>query len=61
MFSEFGLLKNGTVVDIRPLEAGELPLVFKDGSWCTFEGKLGEISDSKPITEFEAMSLVSKS
>jgi hypothetical protein len=59
MFSDFGILESGKVIDLRPMESGKSPLVFVDGSWIEFEGTIGEISESRPITEEEALSLTS--
>jgi hypothetical protein len=55
----FCLLESGKVVDLRPMESGKSPLVFVNGSWIKFEGTIGESSESRPITEEEALSLTS--
>lgn len=59
--ADFGRLVDGRVIDLRPMDdGGSWPLVFNPGrGWETFEGILGEITDSKPITEEEAKALTS--
>lgn len=57
---DFSRLADGRVLDSRPMDDGSWPLVFNPRrGWETFEGTLGEITDSKPITEEEAKALTS--
>ncbi|MCX5718233.1 MAG: hypothetical protein NTW44_08055 [Nitrospirae bacterium] len=48
----------GSVIDLRPLDSGKVPLLFKDGVWVDGgKVKVGVISDSKPLTAEEAAAL----
>ena len=61
MACDFSRLKDGRVLDLRPMDSGGNPLVFSsDKGWTDFEGTLGVVTDSKPLTDEEAADLKSR-
>jgi len=52
--SDFVLTRTGSVIDFRPVEKGSSALVFSKGSWARFEGTIGDLIESRPISEKEA-------
>ncbi|MEW6047825.1 MAG: hypothetical protein AB1609_15325 [Bacillota bacterium] len=61
--ADFGVLWDGRVLDLRPMAFGGWPVVFNPASrtWASFEGTLGAVADSRPITAEEAAALTSGS
>ncbi len=57
--ADFGLLGDGRVIDLRPMDEGKGVRVFDNDSWIPFEGTLGKVTDSKPLTAEEAAALTS--
>jgi hypothetical protein len=56
--ADFGLLWDGRVIDLRPMDFGGWVAVWTGSSWDIFEGTLGAVADSKPLTAAEAASRV---
>ncbi|MBW1689535.1 MAG: hypothetical protein JRF35_03790 [Deltaproteobacteria bacterium] len=60
---DFSRLSDGTdrILDLSPMDSGSWPLVFNPSKplegWVSFEGTLGMITDSKPLTEKEVEKL----
>lgn len=49
------MTRDGRLLDNAPMADGGVALVFSNGQWVQFVGTFGELTDSIPITEAEAM------
>lgn len=55
--ADFGRLSDGRIIDLRPMDTGKWAKVLTPEGWKDFEGTLGQITDSKPLTKEEIDSL----
>ncbi len=56
---EFTVLPDGRILDLRPMYSNKPPLVYKEGSWITYEGNLKEMLTARPIDSKQAESIAS--
>ena len=54
------LLKDGTLVDIRPNSDGKPALEYKDGKWEVYSGDSAELFLGRDLTDSEIRDLISK-
>ncbi len=59
---DFSRLSDGSerILDLRPMSEGKPALVLAPNGWISFDGTLGQIFDSKPLTKEEIENLIAK-
>lgn len=51
-------LSDGRLLDVSPMASRKPPVVLNSSGWASFEGTLGEVTDSRPLSKEEIARLV---